>query len=84
MRGTESFCFAYTGSGWTPQTARAHCDAAPATAFAPGTCPLVGRIATCAFARPDAPDREVVYTYYEPFDVDLAELACPGTFTRLR
>ena len=84
MRGTEGYCFAYTGDGWTPRSARAHCDGATDAAFQPGSCPLAGRIATCAYARPDVPDREIVYTYYEPFDPALAELACPGTFTRLR
>lgn len=84
VRETEGFCFAYTGDGWTPQEAEDHCAAAPNAAFQFGTCPLLGRIATCAFRRASEPDHEIVYTYYEPYDVALAELACPGTFTRLR
>ena len=83
VRETEGFCFAYTGAGWTPQDARAQCAAAPDARFGPGTCPLADRIATCAFERASAPGREIVYTYYAPYDLALAELACPGTFTRL-
>lgn len=83
VRGSEGFCFTYTGAGWSPRDARANCAEAPGADFSPGTCPTEGRIATCAFRRPSAPDREIVYTYYEPFDPVLAELACPGTFTRL-
>ena len=84
VRETESFCFAYTGTGWTPAAAQTHCAAAPASAFGAGTCPTEGRIATCTFRRPSEPTRELVYTYYEPYDVGLAELACPGEFTRVR
>jgi hypothetical protein len=83
VRATEGFCFTYTGPGWTPREAAANCDAAPGARFGPGTCPLDGRVAACAFRRPSAPDREIVYTYYAPYDLGLAELACPGAFTRL-
>ena len=83
MREAEGFCFTFTGDGWTPQSARAQCDAAPEAAFGPGSCPLADRIATCAFERPSAPGREIVYVYYAPYELALAELACPGTFTRL-
>ncbi len=83
MRQTEGFCFAYTGSGWTPASARDHCGAIPNAAFAGSTCPLQDRIATCTYRRPSDPARELVYTYYEPYDLALAELACPGSFTRL-
>ncbi len=84
MRESEGFCFAYTGSGWTPRTARENCAGAPNSSFGAGSCPLQGRIGTCTFHRPSDPSRELVYTYYEPYDVGLAELACPGTFTRVR
>ena len=83
VRASEGFCFTYTGPGWTPREAASNCDAAPGATFGPGTCPLDGRVATCAFRRPSAPDREIVYTYYAPYDLTLAEIACPGTFTRL-
>ena len=83
VRASEGFCFTYTGDGWTPQSARAQCDAAPEATFGPGTCPLADRVATCAFERPSAPGREIVYVYYAPYEPALAELACPGTFTRL-
>ncbi len=83
VRASEGFCFAFTGDGWTPGAARAQCDAAPEAEFGPGTCPLEDRVATCAFERPSAPGREIVYVYYEPYEPALAELACPGTFTRL-
>ena len=83
VRGTESYCFAYTGEGWTPESARAQCDAAPDATFSPGTCPVEGRIATCTFERESTPGREIVYTYYAPYDPALAALACPGTFTRI-
>jgi hypothetical protein len=59
------------------------CDAAPDAQFGPGACPLADRIATCAFEQPSSPGQEIVYTYYAPYDVALAELACPGRFTRL-
>ena len=83
VRASEGFCFAFTGDGWTPPAARAQCDAVPEAAFGPGACPLADRIATCAFERPSAPDREIVYVYYAPYELALAELACPGTFTVL-
>ena len=83
VRATEGFCFTFSGAGWTPDAARAQCDAAPQAAFGPGTCPLLGRVATCAFEPPDEPGREIVYTYYAPYELALAELACPGTFTAL-
>lgn len=84
VRETEGYCFTYTGAGWTPRSARANCAGAPAAAFGPGACPLDDRIATCAFRRPSEPDREILYTYYAPADLALAELACPGTFTPIR
>ena len=83
MRASEGFCFTYTGDDWTPQSARAQCGSAPEATFGPGTCPLADRVATCAFERSSAPGREIVYVYYAPYDPALAELACPGTFTRL-
>lgn len=83
VRATEGFCFAYTGPGWTAAEAEDHCDAAPDAAFGPAACPLDDRVATCVYRRPSAPGREIVYTYYAPFDLTLAELACPGTFTRV-
>lgn len=83
VRATEGYCFTYTGPGWTPAEAEANCDAAPSADFSPGTCPLTDRIATCVYQRSSAPEREIVYTYYAPHDVGLAELACPGAFTRL-
>ena len=81
MRETESFCFAYTGATWTAQTAEAHCAEAPNATFRAAECPAEGRIATCVFRRGEAPSRQIVYTYYEPYDVDLARIACPGRFT---
>ena len=84
VRASEGFCFAYTGSGWTRESATDHCDAAPNAVYGAGSCPLRGRIATCTFRRPSDPERELVYTYYEPYDLALAELACPGTFSRVR
>lgn len=81
VRETEGYCFAYTGAGWTPGAAEANCGRAPASAYGPGACPLADRIATCAFRRPSEPDREILYTYYAPADLMMAELACPGTFT---
>ena len=84
VRASEGFCLAFTGDGWTPAAARAQCDAAPDAAFGAAACPLADRIATCTFERPSAPGREIVYTYYAPYDPALAELACSdGAFTRL-
>ena len=83
VRATEGYCFAYTGAGWSPRSARANCAGAPGATFDPGACPLDDRIATCAFRRPSAPEREILYTYYAPADLVLAELACPGTFTEV-
>ncbi len=83
VRATESYCFTYTGEAWTPESARAQCDAAPDASFASGTCPTEGRIATCTFERESAPGREIVYTYYAPYDPTLAALACPGLFARI-
>ncbi|MEM7789569.1 MAG: hypothetical protein AAF594_17755 [Bacteroidota bacterium] len=83
VRETEGFCFAYTGDGWTPDAAETHCAEAPDSAYLGAACPLLGRIATCTFVRPDDATLEVVYTYYEPYDPALAELACPGDFERL-
>lgn len=82
MRPAEPFCFTYTGTGWTAGEAEGHCDEAPSSSFHPGACPTAGRIGTCTFRRPSDPTREIVYTYYEPYEVGLAELACPGTFER--
>ena len=83
VRASEGYCFAFTGDAWTPDAARGRCAAAPSAAFDPGTCPLADRVATCAYERPSTPGREIVYTYYAPYDIALAELACPGTFTRI-
>jgi len=83
VRRTESYCFAYTGEGWTPEAARAQCASAPDASFSSGACPTTARIATCTFARDSAPGREIVYTYYSPYDPTLAALACPGTFERI-
>ncbi|WP_412060277.1 hypothetical protein [Rubrivirga sp. IMCC45206] len=83
VRSTEGYCFAFTGETWTPSAARSQCAAAPEASYAPATCPLDGRVATCTFERPSQPGREIVYTYYAPYDPRLAELACPGTFARV-
>ena len=83
VRETEGYCFAYTGDAWTAGDARAQCTAAPRARFADAACPLADRIATCTFERPSAPGKEIVYTYYRPYDLALAELACPGVFNRV-
>ena len=83
VRTTESFCFAYTGSGWSPREARQHCGNAPESAYRSGACPEADAIATCRFFRDDAPAQEIVYTYYAPYALALAELACPGDFERI-
>jgi hypothetical protein len=80
VRETENYCFTYTGPGWTPETAVINCSAAPRAAFRDGPCPEAGAVATCTFRRPSEPTREIVYTTYAPADLDLARLACPGTF----
>ena len=83
VRASEGYCLAFAGRGWTQREARSVCDAAPDSRFGPGACPLADRIATCAFEQPSAPGQEIVYTYYAPYDLALAELACPGRFTRI-
>ena len=83
VRETESFCFAYTGSGWTDADARDQCGEAPASTYRRGACPVAGRVATCTFRRPSDPTLEVVYTYYAPYNLGLAEVACPGEFERV-
>lgn len=83
VQDTESFCFAYTGDGWSRQAAREHCDAAPDSRYRPATCPSENAVATCRFTRDGAPTLEIVYTYYAPYDLMLAELACPGDFERI-
>ncbi|MEO0559087.1 MAG: hypothetical protein AAF170_12985 [Bacteroidota bacterium] len=82
VRETESFCFTYTGTGWTAEDAEAQCSEAPASSYRQSACPTANRIGTCIFRRPSDPTLEVVYTYYAPYDVDIAEVACPGEFTR--
>lgn len=81
VRDTEQFCFTYTGSGWTPADARAHCANAPESDFSNDRCPLSERIATCVFNPGGDSVREITYTYYAPYDPALAEIACPGEFT---
>ena len=83
VRATEGYCFAYTGDGWTPESARAQCASAPDAAFTAAACPTADQIATCTFERDSAPGREIVYSYYAPYDPTLAALACPGTFARI-
>ncbi len=83
VRETEGYCFAYTGDSWSTADARAQCTAAPAARFADAACPLADRVATCTFERPSAPGKEIVYTYYAPYELALAELACPGAFERV-
>ena len=83
VRRTEGFCYTYTGDGWTPETARAQCASAPDATFSAGACPTTARIATCTHTRDSAPGREIVYTYYSPYDPTLAALACPGAFERI-
>lgn len=83
MRSTEGFCFTYTGATWDRQAAESHCAAAPNSVFEAGECPAERRIATCVFRRGEAPARQIVYTYYEPYDIDLARIACPGRFTEI-
>ena len=82
VRQTESFCFTYTGTGWTPEEAEAQCGEAPSSSYRQTACPTANRIGTCIFRRPSDPTLEVVYTYYAPYDVNIAEVACPGEFTR--
>lgn len=81
VRPAETYCFAYAGPAWTPASAAANCAGAPRATFRTEPCPTPGRIATCVFRRDSEPDRELVYTTYAPASLDLARLACPGTFT---
>ena len=83
VRESEGYCFAYTGDAWGPADARAQCTAAPNARFADAACPLADRVATCTFERPSAPGKEITYTYYAPYELALAELACPGVFERV-
>ena len=83
VRETESFCFAYTGAGWSRRAATQHCGDAPDSAYRPAACPAEDAIATCRFTRDGAPTLEIVYTYYAPYDLMLAQLACPGEFERV-
>ena len=84
VRETESFCFAYTGAGWTVEDAEAQCREAPSSRYLARSCPTAGQVATCIFRRPSDPTMEIVYTYYAPYDLGLAEVACPGEFKRVR
>lgn len=81
VRATESYCFTYTGAAWSTGTAEDHCANAPEASFRAAECPVEGRIGTCVFRRGETPSREIVYTYYAPYDLGLARLACPGRFT---
>ena len=86
VRPAEGYCFAYTGPAWSASSAAANCASAPGATFRAAPCPTAGRIATCTFRRASDPDRELVYTTYAPAGadlrsaLDLARLACPGTF----
>lgn len=80
VRETEGFCFSYVGAGWTSADAERHCRQVPSGAFGPAACAEAERVATCTFERPDADGQTLVYTYYAPYAVDLARLACPGAF----
>lgn len=80
VRSTEQFCFTYTGENWSPTSAEEHCNRAPDSEFRTQGCPIEQRIATCIFHRDDNPEEEIAYTYYEPFDPVMAEVACPGEF----
>ena len=81
VRPAQTYCFAYTGLAWTAISAAANCASAPRATFSAAPCPTADRIATCAYSRDSDPDRGLVYTTYAPADLDLARLACPGTFT---
>ncbi len=81
VRETEGFCFSYVGAGWTAAEAERHCRRVPSGTFGPSACADAERVATCAFERPDANGQTLVYTYYAPYAVDLARLACPGEFS---
>lgn len=81
VTATESYCFTYTGAAWSAPSAEEHCATAPDATFSLGECPTEGRIGTCVFRRGETPSREIIYTYYEPYDLGLARIACPGRFT---
>ncbi|MEL6616226.1 MAG: hypothetical protein AAFQ43_10835, partial [Bacteroidota bacterium] len=83
VRESESYCFTYTGATWSAAAAEQNCSEAPEATFRPAECPSEGRIATCVYRRGEAPAREIVYTYYEPYDLGLARIACPGRFTEV-
>jgi|GEM_PF-3546452 len=80
VRETEGFCFSYVGAGWTAADVERHCAQVPSGDFGPVSCTDAERVATCTFERPDADGQTLVYTYYAPYAVDLARLACPGDF----
>ena len=81
VRESAGYCFSYTGAAWTARGAETHCAEAPASSFLGAECPVQGRAATCVFRRSGDSSREIVYTYYTPTDLAVAELACPGQFT---
>lgn len=79
MRSTESHCMAFTGSGWTANSAQRQCTGTYQT----GACPTANRIGLCIYRPDDDATREIVYTFYEPMDPLLAEGICAGTFRAL-
>lgn len=83
VRDSESYCFTYTGATWSAAAAEQNCAEAPEASFQAAECPVEGRIATCVYRRGEAPSREIVYTYYEPYDINLARIACPGRFIEI-
>lgn len=78
-RSAESMCYAFTGDGWTAQTAQTECSGSGST-YRASACPTVGRIGECTYRPDDDAARELVYTFYEPMDPVLAEGICRGVW----
>ena len=80
VRDSDNLCIDFTGSGWTPDNARAECGNAPGSSFRTERCPSGNRVGTCAIHPNGDASLEMVHSFYEPMNPVLAEGICPGRF----
>lgn len=80
----EPWCFEFTGSSWNMKLAVANCDNANEwgvpSEFKQAPCSKENVIARCVFSPGKNPKREMVYVYYQPMTLKMAEVMCPGEF----
>jgi hypothetical protein len=73
------YCYDYVGPGWNQEKIELDCGDIEDGLLELEPCPRDSVVASCNFDLQGNADLAITYYYYEPMDLDAAEMMCPGT-----